>query len=128
MSTQHRSGYSYTPPPTPPAPQILPWLAREAALPDARAEALWVTACRQTSLKGIPSGSSEFWKQAMATLHCLLEAESSQLDQKYVLRRWVRLQRKIHTLQATWLDAGITVAARLQRAVQHRRSKLTPCH
>lgn len=85
------------------------------------------TACRQTSLKGIPFDHRN-WKQAMATLHCLLEAESSQLDQKYVLRRWVRLQRKIHTLQATWLDAGMTNPARLQRAVQYRRSKLTPCH
>lgn len=128
MTQHHSQGGLGSPPEIPPPPQLLTWFAQQADISDARAHSLWANACRQTTAQGVAVDSPEYWKQTMARLRALIELESRQLDQKFALRRWARLQRKLATLQVAWMDAGIIINTRLQRRIQRRCSKLTPCH
>jgi hypothetical protein len=46
-------------------PKILPWVARKAAVPRDKAEALWMEALRDASDNCAVPESSEYWKMAV---------------------------------------------------------------
>ena len=57
-------------------PKILPWLARKASIPVARAEKLWLKALRHAAASASLIESPEYWRLAMDHLLEDIAAES----------------------------------------------------
>ncbi len=57
-------------------PKILPWLAKEAGVPAAKAEALWVEALCDATRECAVVESPEYWQSAVSHLRARLATES----------------------------------------------------
>lgn len=60
----------------PKTPKMLPWLAKSAGVPIARAEELWADAIRYATIETGWVETSEYWRVANRRLLELLEAEA----------------------------------------------------
>jgi hypothetical protein len=54
---------------------MLPWLARQAGIADARAKELWADAIRSATADSAWIGTSDYWRMAVRRLLELIEAE-----------------------------------------------------
>lgn len=54
-------------------PKILPWIARQAGVPEARAEELWAEAIRHATERTAWVGTSDYWKAALGRWMVLIE-------------------------------------------------------
>jgi hypothetical protein len=55
--------------------KMLPWIARKAGVPQARAEELWAEAIRRATERTGWVGTPDYWKAAVDHLMALIEAE-----------------------------------------------------
>ncbi|GAB2180856.1 hypothetical protein DLREEDagrD3_10790 [Denitratisoma sp. agr-D3] len=107
-------------------PLQLPWLARQAGVPELKAKSLWLEASAQAARECGNSDSPEFSRVAMERLRALLQAESDRLNELSPTRTWARFQRHCWSLQLDWLEAGGTIATRTWRTLSGK-AKIYSC-
>lgn len=93
-------------------PKLLPWLAKKAAISEARATALWREAERWAGHRA-SVGSSAYFKLAVDRLIELVAAESMREDAaSFGWRPWARAQARFWSLSMLAAHEGAALAAR----------------
>ena len=102
-------------------PKIRPWLANQAGLPLARAEALWRDALRHATKQSAIVESPEYWKLAVDRLIQLIAVESRELRaMPFGFGPLVRLPAQLWLHGLTAQQAMLGIAANSARWWQRR--------
>lgn len=102
-------------------PKILPWLAKQAGVPPARAEALWHKALRHARHNSPAIESPEYWKLAVDRLIALLAAEARRIRaMPFGFGPLVRLPAQLWLHGLTAQQAMFSIAANSSRWWQRR--------
>lgn len=102
-------------------PKMLPWLAKNAGIPIARAEALWIEALRDATRECAVVESPQYWKAAVDHLLSGIAAES--LDRRaapFGMGSLIRLPARQWLHGLTTAEALFAIGMKTARSYQHR--------
>ena len=102
-------------------PKILPWVAKKAGIPMARAEVLWNEALRDATRVCAVVESPEYWKTAVD--HLLERVAAESLDRRAAPFGWgslIRLPARQWLYGLTTAEALFAVGMRTAQNMQHR--------